>query len=412
MPKLTKSVPKYRKHRASGQAIVTLCGKDHYLGPHGSKTSIAEYDRLIAEYLANGRSLAPEPEVEVSVVEVLAKYWRFAKGYYVKNGKPTTELAAMKAVMRPIRRLYGKQPVSEFGPLALKAICEQWIRAGHARGTINRNKQRIVRIFRWAASEELISVSIPHTLATVPGLKKGRTKAREPAPIQPIDLPTVEATIGVLCDVVRDMIRVQLLTGARPGEVCSLRPIDIDRTGDVWEYRPDEHKTEHHERDRVVYVGPEAQAVLCPYLLRSAESFCFSPKEAVEQQRERKHATRKAPLSQGNRPGFRRSGLAGNRAKRQPKERYVTDSYRRAIHRACDRAFPPQEELDGDALKIWQSDHRWSPNRLRHTRGTEIRKRFGLEAAQVILGHTAANVTQIYAERDAEKARDVARQTG
>ena len=195
MPKITKSVPKYRKHRASGQAIVSICGKDFYLGPHGTKTSHAEYDRLIMEYLANGRSLAAGPDVEISIVEVLAKYWRHAQGYYVKNGKPTSELSAMKGVIRPIKRLYGKVPVSEFGPLALKAIREDWIRAGHARGTINRNAQRIVRIFRWAASEELISVSIPQTLATVPGLKKGRTKAHDPAPVLSIDIPTVEATI-------------------------------------------------------------------------------------------------------------------------------------------------------------------------------------------------------------------------
>ena len=42
----------------------------------------------------------------------------------------------------------------------------------------------------------------------------------------------------------------------------------------------------------------------------------------------------------------------------------------------------------------------WAPNRLRHTRATEVRKQFGLEAAQVILGHAKADVTQVYAERD------------
>ena len=48
----SRRVPSYRKHKPSGQAVVTLSGRDHYLGPHGSKTSIAEYDRLIAEWLA------------------------------------------------------------------------------------------------------------------------------------------------------------------------------------------------------------------------------------------------------------------------------------------------------------------------------------------------------------------------
>ncbi len=55
MPRLRFKVPKYRKHRASGQAIVTLGGIDHYLGPHGTKASKTLYDRLIAEYLASNR---------------------------------------------------------------------------------------------------------------------------------------------------------------------------------------------------------------------------------------------------------------------------------------------------------------------------------------------------------------------
>jgi site-specific recombinase XerC len=54
----------------------------------------------------------------------------------------------------------------------------------------------------------------------------------------------------------------------------------------------------------------------------------------------------------------------------------------------------------------------WAPNRLRHSAGTEIRKRFGLEAAQVTLGHASADVTQVYAERDAKLAAEVARKIG
>lgn len=414
MPKLTKAVPKYRKHRASGQAVVTIGGRDHYLGPHGTKASHAEYDRLIGEYLANGRSTGPHPgeDHEITIVEIAAKYWRHAKRYYVKNGEPTSELAAMKFVLRPMKRLYGPKPASEFGPLALKTIRQQWIDAGNSRGTINKDIQRIVRIFRWSVAEELIPADIHQALKAVEGLKKGRTEARETQPIQPVSLEVVEATMGHLCQIVQDMIRLQLLTGMRPGEVCSIRPCDVDRSEDVWEFRPDSHKTEHHERERIVFIGPEAQAVLAPYLLRAGDAFCFSPQEAVELQRVAKNAGRSTPKNQGNRRGYHSAGLKGKRAKRNAGERYVTDSYRRAIHRACDQAFLPDPPLSGEALKVWQSSHRWSPNRLRHTKGTEIRKRFGLEAAQVILGHSAADVTQIYAERDAEKAREVARKIG
>lgn len=54
----------------------------------------------------------------------------------------------------------------------------------------------------------------------------------------------------------------------------------------------------------------------------------------------------------------------------------------------------------------------WSANQMRHTAGTEICRQFGLEAAQVIFGHSRADVTQVYAERDLVKAADIARQVG
>jgi integrase len=96
--------------------------------------------------------------------------------------------------------------------------------------------------------------------------------------------------------------------------------------------------------------------------------------------------------------------MTPSQAKRQRKkprarpwgECYTDISYRRAVHRACKKAKVPQ----------------WSPNRLRHTRASEIRQRYGLEAAQVVLGHTKADVTQVYAERDRRLGEQVALQIG
>ena len=87
MPRLTKSVPKYRKHKASGQAVVTLDGKDFYLGPHNTDVSRRECDRLVGEWQLNGRRLPTQREGEgTTVAELLLAYWKFAQGYYV--GKP------------------------------------------------------------------------------------------------------------------------------------------------------------------------------------------------------------------------------------------------------------------------------------------------------------------------------------
>ena len=61
MPKLSTAVPKYRKHRASKQAVVTINGRDHYLGPHGTKASRLKYDRLVN--LRKGRPVREETKL-------------------------------------------------------------------------------------------------------------------------------------------------------------------------------------------------------------------------------------------------------------------------------------------------------------------------------------------------------------
>ena len=122
MPKLTKKLPSYRLHKRSGQAIVNLSGKDIYLGPHGTKTSKAEYDRVIGEWLANGRIL-PESKSSkpTKISDLMFAYWKFAKGFYVKRGKPTGEIPPLKSAIRTFRKVYGKTNVSDFGPLMLIA---------------------------------------------------------------------------------------------------------------------------------------------------------------------------------------------------------------------------------------------------------------------------------------------------
>ena len=70
-----------------------------------------------------------------------------------------------------------------------------------------------------------------------------------------------------------------------------------------------------------------------------------------------------------------------------------------------------RERLCAEA-SAWRKEHCWNPHQLRHTAATEIRRTFGLEAAQVVLGHSAADVTQLYTERDLNLAREVAAKLG
>jgi len=114
-------VPKYRHHKPSGQAVVTLDGRDYYLGKHRSAASKEAYRRLTAEWLTNGGRMARQSEANI-VVELIAAYLVFAEGYYLKDGEPTSEIKTTKRVLKLLKELYGREPVSRFGPLALKVV--------------------------------------------------------------------------------------------------------------------------------------------------------------------------------------------------------------------------------------------------------------------------------------------------
>ena len=228
----------------------------------------------------------------------------------------------MRLVLRDARALYGNTQANAFGPRALKAVRQVWLDRGQTRSTINKNQGRLVRVFRWAAAEEYVDGNVVHALGCVQTLKRGRTEARESKPVLPVDVERVRRTIEHLPSVTADMVRFSMLTGARPGEVCKLRPRDVDRSMDIWEYRVVGHKTEHHGRSRTVYIGPEAQKVLEPYLNRDPEVVCFSMAESLEERRQVNARKRTTPLSCGNRRGKRSNAdveLNVDRKKRSPR---------------------------------------------------------------------------------------------
>jgi integrase len=299
----------------------------------------------------------------------------------------------------------------------------------------------VKRCFKWAASRELIPPSVFHGLQAVDGLRRGKCDARETDPVKPVPEEWVEATIerGRLSRQVEGLIRLQLASGMRPGEAVIMRGCDIDAAGDVWNYTPTRHKTQHHGHERAIFLGPLAKAVVQKFLKPDVQAFLFSPADAERERRDALTAARKTPLSCGNTIGTNRRRRCG----KEPGERYTVSSYYRAIIRACDEAFPPPTELarlrmpaNGRKAKTakrwetagewrtrlgperwaellkWREEHRWHPHQLRHSAATRLRRQFGLEAARVILGHKSAAVAEVYAEIDQDKARKIMGEVG
>lgn len=148
--------PTYRRHRPTGKAVVTIDGRDIYLGAYDTPASKAEYARLIAEHAITGAVSREAVDADgILVNEVLAAFWRFAQSWYVKHGQPTNELDAYRKLMSDVKSLYGHTAASAFGPLAFKTIRQAWIDRGQSRPTVNKNAGRLMRIFKWAVSEEV-----------------------------------------------------------------------------------------------------------------------------------------------------------------------------------------------------------------------------------------------------------------
>src|SRR3954469_21343751 len=171
--------------------MVVIDGRAHYLGKYDSPESRERYHRLIAD-LHGGRLPSPPEatssatESGLTVNELILAYVRFADGYYVKDGRPTIEPTNIRLVLRVVRRLYGTTPVQAFGPLALKAVRDEMIRAGNCRSEINRRVGRVVRMFKWGVAEELVPPGVYEALRAVSGLRKGRSAVKEKPPVGPV----------------------------------------------------------------------------------------------------------------------------------------------------------------------------------------------------------------------------------
>lgn len=393
-------LPSYRRHK-SGQARVTIAGRDFYLGEYGSPESKRAYNRIVAEFLASNRSkLFGVDESRISVAQLLVAYLKHAKGYYGVG--PGSEWHRIKPVAKVLKELYGDSLAGEFGTLHAKAVVEHLKRTeGRSRPYVAKMTARLKRIFRWAASEGLVGPTISAAVCAVQLDRAGRSSLREPDAILPVDQAVVDQTIPFLSSVVGDMVRFQGLTGCRPGEVCQIAPAMVDRSGDVWTATLKEHKTAHRGKTRVIYIPKPAQDVIAKYLLRAPEDYCFSPREARDELLAKRSEARTTPLHWGNSPGTNRE----KRPLRRAGDCYTTASYGRAIARACEKAFPPPSSLKSKAeLDQWRIDHAWSPNQLRHLFATKVRAEYGLDVSQVLLGHSSVGVTQVYAEVDRSKA--------
>ncbi|MCU0710422.1 MAG: tyrosine-type recombinase/integrase [Pirellula sp.] len=405
MPRPKAQAPAISRH-LSGQAITKVDGVTFYLGKHNSAESFARYAVLLRRYQENGfklpdditpeslRSLDVEPgrvvdkvdesQEPITVKHIVESYRGHVKVRYAFSQSEKNRLLQVCTI---VENEAGKLEADKFGPRLLLKMRGDWIKSGKTRQYCNRLANAVIRMFKWAVSQELVDISTHQRLKTVEPLRIGETDAPETKPILPANLDHVRATAIHLPPQLKAVIRIMVVTGARPSEILTMKPAEIDRSGDEWFYRPKQHKNAKRGKTRSIPLVGDAKEAVIDYLNRDADAYCFSPKEAVEWWNAQKRAARKSKVqpSQQNR--------RNPNATKLPTDCYDKHSLGRAISRACKKANVPA----------------WHPYQLRHLAGTMVRDALGCEAAQALLGHSSMQMTQHYAKINEQKAAKAAK---
>ena len=414
-------IPSYRHHKPSGLAVVTVGGRDIYLGKWNTAESRREYNRVVAEWTAHGGMAPTQQATDLTVVELLAAFMRHARRYYRgPDGKSTHEVETYAGLVRRLKTLYGPTRVPDFGPLALKAVRQCMIDDGLARRSINQHVGRVRHIFKWGVENELVPPNVLHGLQAVAGLRRGRSDAKETAPVRPVPDAFVDAVLPFVSRQVAAMVELQRVTGMRSGEVTAMRGCDLNMSGSVWIYAPEQHKTAWHGHERHVYLGPKAQAIIRPFLTPKLEAYLFSPADAEAERnnrrfgvvsRERKTKVYPSELRGRDR---RREARVRQRRKRGLRDRYTPALTGRPWRTASNGQIARLAEAKAngmDATTLALVPH-WHPHQLRHNAATTLRREHGIEVARIILGHRSAAITEVYAEVDYARAVDIMAQIG
>jgi integrase len=252
-------------------------------------------------------------------------------------------------------------------------------------------------MFEWAVSQELIPPTVREGVLSVKPIMAGRGGVREGKPVTAVAASRVDAVLQFLTPTLKAMVQVQQLTGMRSGELVRMSMRQIDRTGAIWIYHPERHKTSYRGYARAVPLGPNCRQILELFLRLDPDAPLFSPQEA---QRERNEIKRQKRLTK-----VQPSQIS--RTKQNPKKQagkwYNPRSYHAALRYAMQRALK---------AGLMKREEFWHPHQLRHAAAAKVQHQFGLDGARAFVGHHTWAMTAHYAKRDTETAMQIAAQIG
>lgn len=367
--------PKVQHHK-SGRDRVRIRGQDIYLGPTDSDEAKAAYARLLAQMTGPDSPIPAVGNVASTktVADVVAEWWIGPGQDYSQRGR---ELKQYQSTFRPLLRLHGPTYADEFGLDQLeevqramasgswlteeerKELTDRGKEVNWCRNVVNRRIVRIRTVWRWAEQKKLVPAGAWSALRTLRGLTTNNPRVRNTAKRKAPSAEQVEALAKACPPFVQVMIRLQILSGMRPGEVRVMRPCDIDR-GDpaLWIFRPYQHKNEWRNYEKLVPLGPACQELLAPLLEHTPpEAWLF-------------------PARRGR--GILQEGEYG----RQGDKPYSDSGYSHAVARAAVKAGLPG--LHGYLM--------------RHHAKQRITRDHGLDVARAVLGQKSISTTDGYGD--------------
>jgi integrase len=318
-----------------------------YLGVWGSAESVENYGEMVTR-IGNRTMDSPDPSPGLAFEDAALRYVEHKR---VTMPESSGEPHAIDVALKDIAAAVGPVPASGITPAVLMKWRDAAIGRGLSMSTINKRTNYLLSFVRWLSVMGLARTEMWTALQAVERLKPGRSAAKPPKIVQPVEWEHVEKTLPFLSERMRDFVMVQSYTGARSGELVTMTLGQLDAS--YASYRPIFHKTAGRGHARVIPLGPKAREIV-------------------------------ARRAEGLGPDDRIFGSIH------------VSSISHEVAKACLKAGVPK----------------WTPHQLRHRAATIVLNRFGIAAARSLLGHASLAMTSRYAKPDLSEAQKAVEEIG
>ena len=396
MPKLNNinRLPKMCRDR--NRAFSWHKGKRIYHGTWRTPEADENYKRFLDRLRKNpddplqdagasvGSTAATSSTLVSELCDAFLKHAKKTKG----AGDYRNYITACTALMQ-----YSALTTEEFDSYLLLQIQDGFVKAGYARDYCNKLVNFIISIFRWGEPRRLVPKGKRGELRAVEPLRYGQAQ-RESKEREDIAREIVERTLPFLLPVYRAIIRILLLTGARPSEILRLKVGDIDRSNPkIWVYRPVQHKTARKKKHRTLVFGAKEQAILLPYMdKKDQNSAVFAPADAIAERKAVQRASRKTSVqpSQQRRDEHRKRH-PNPRIKGHFSSNTVGCALKAAIEKA-NRKLSPDKTIPS-----------WTLYQLRYSFISEMVEQHDENIVALMVGHTDEKMIRKIYDRSQER---------